>query len=440
MDFQALRWADLLRVEDKTLDPKGVDVFYHWIHASIEADKPLSQFAAEIISARGSTYTEPPSNFYRALRTPEERAESAAQVFLGVRLQCAKCHNHPFDHWTQDDYYGWTNFFGRIDYKIIENNRRDENDKHEFDGEQIVFMKDEGNVKNPTTGKTAGLRYLGDGDNAASDDKSADRLQKLAQWLRSPDNHRFAATQANRIWFQLLGQGIVDPIDDFRSTNPASNPELLEAITKEFIANGYHVRELMRLILNSQTYQLSSEPNDTNQDDATSFSHAIPHRLTAEQTIDAISQVLDVSTKFGGYPEGTRAVQLTGVRNGGHRYSRPEVGDKFLALFGKPSRLLTCECERTGETTLAQTMEMVSGELITELLDDRDNRVAASVQYNETVAQFIDNLWWAALSRSPTKEESAAMLDHVAKSRDPKTALQDIAWSVLNSNEFLLRR
>ena len=440
VDFQALRWADLLRVEDKTLDAKGVDVFYHWIHHSIATDKPLNQFAAEIIAARGSTYNEPASNFYRALRTPEERAESAAQVFLGVRLQCAKCHNHPFDHWTQDDYYGWTNFFARVDYKIIENKRRDENDKHEFDGEQIVFMKEEGNVKNPTTGQTAGLRYLGDGNNAASDDKSADRLQTLAEWLESPDNHRFAATQANRIWFQLLGQGIVDPIDDFRSTNPPSNPELLDAITREFVAGGYRVRELMRLILNSQTYQLSSESNDTNRDDTTSFSHAIPHRLTAEQTIDAISQVLDVAAKFGGYPEGTRAVQLAGVRNGGHRYSRPEVGDKFLALFGKPSRLLTCECERAGEMTLAQTMEMVSGELITELLNERDNRVDASVQSNETAAEFINNLWWTALSRSPTKEESAAMLDHVTKNRDPKSALQDIAWSVLNANEFLLRR
>ena len=150
VDFQTLRWADLLRVEDKTLDSKGVAVFYRWIHDSVAIDKPLSQFAAEIIAARGSTYTEPPANFYRALRTPEERAESTAQVFLGVRLQCAKCHNHPFDHWTQDDYYNWTNFFARVDYKIIENKRRDENDKHEFDGEQIVFMKDDGNVKNPT--------------------------------------------------------------------------------------------------------------------------------------------------------------------------------------------------------------------------------------------------------------------------------------------------
>ena len=440
VDFQALRWADLLRVEDKTLDSKGVEVFYHWIHESIAADKPLNQFAAEIIAARGSTYSEPPANFYRALRTPEERAESAAQVFLGVRLQCAKCHNHPFDHWTQDDYYGWTNFFARVDYKIIENKRRDENDKHEFDGEQIVFMQDEGNVKNPTTGKVAGLRFLGDSSVPEDPVGPPDRLQLLAGWLGTADNNRFAATQANRVWFQLLGQGIVDPIDDFRATNPPSNPELLTAITQEFVSNGYRVRELMRLILNSKTYQLSSDPNETNASDVTSFSHTMPRRLTAEQTLDAITQVLDVSTRFGGYPEGIRAVQLAGVRNGGHRYSRSESGDKFLALFGKPSRLQTCECERTGETTLAQTMEMVSGELITDLLNNRENRVADSVQSSETTAQFIENFWWSALSRTPTTNETTLMAKHVAQSSDQRSALQDIAWAVLNSNEFLLRR
>jgi len=301
-------------------------------------------------------------------------------------------------------------------------------------------MKHEGNVRNPTTGKTAGLRFLGDRENSPADNEASDRLQSLSKWLGSPENRRFAATQANRIWFQLLGKGIVDPIDDFRSTNPPSNPELLDALTQEFVTRDYRVRELMRLILSSQTYQLSSEPNESNADDETSFSHATPQRLTAEQTLDAISQVLDVSAKFGGYPDGTRAVQLAGVRNGGHRYSRPESGDRFLALFGKPNRLQTCECERTGETTLAQTMEMVSGELITELLRDPENRVADSVQASESVARFLDNFWWSALSRPPTGEEVAFMLQHVTQSSDPKSALQDIAWAVLNSNEFLLRR
>ncbi len=443
VDFQALRWADLLRVEDKTLDAKGVEIFYHWIRESIAADKPLNQFTAEIIAARGSTYTEAPGNFYRALRTPEERSESVAQVFLGVRLQCAKCHNHPFDRWTQDDYYGWTNFFARVDYKIIENKRRDTNDKHEFNGEQIVFMKNEGDVKNPTTGKNVGLRFLGDASQEAKDranQKDKDRLLQLAAWLGDPSNERFAATQANRIWFQLMGVGIVDPIDDFRATNPPSNPELLDALRIEFVKSDFSVRHLMRLILNSKTYQLSSDVNETNRADETLFSHVVARRLTAEQTLDAIGRVLQTSAKFGGHPEGTRATQLTGVRNGGNRYSRPENGDQFLALFGKPSRLQTCECERTGETTLAQTMEMVSGELISGLLRDGQNCVSRALSSDQSVDEFLDQLYWSALTRSPSESEITSMRAYIESHTDRRQALQDVAWAVLNSNEFLLRR
>lgn len=442
VDFQTLRWADLLRVEDKTLDAKGVDVFTHWIRDSVAADKPLNQFAAEIIAARGSTYTEAPSNFYRALRTPEERSESAAQVFLGIRLQCAKCHNHPFDRWTQDDYYGWTNFFARVDYKIVENKRRDENDKHEFNGEQIVLMKDKGEVRNPTTGQVINLRFLGEAnlDTSKSPTADGDRLQQLAQWLSASDNERFAATQANRIWFQLMGVGIVDPIDDFRATNPPSNPELLEALRLEFVNSNYSVRHLMRLILNSRAYQLSSEENDTNRVDETMFSHAVPRRLTAEQTLDAVSQVLQAPAVFGGHPKGTRAVQITGVRNGGNRYSKPENGDRFLALFGKPSRLQTCECERTGETTLAQTMEMVSGELIADLLRDDQNNVARALSSDLSNEEFVSQLYWSALSRQATDEELTSFLSWIDLRADRRTALQDVSWAVLNSNEFLLRR
>jgi len=440
VDFQTLHWADLLRVEDKTLDPKGVEVFHRWIRDSIAADKPLNQFAAEIIASRGSTYTEPPSNFYRALRTPEERSESAAQVFLGVRLQCSKCHNHPFDHWTQDDYYSWTNFFARVDYKIIENKRRDENDKHEFDGEQIVFMKGEGDVKNPATNKKAGLRFLGAGPAVIGEAQDLDRLQRLAGWLSAAENQRFAATQANRIWFQIMGQGIVDPIDDFRTTNPPSNPELLDALTAEFVSSGFRVRHLMRIILNSKTYQLSAETNDSNRADETMFSRTVPRRMTAEQTLDAISRVLDTSTKFGGHPDGVRAVQLAGVRNGGHRYSRPEAGDRFLAMFGKPSRLQTCECERTGETSLAQTMEMVSGELISSLLDRDENLIARSISSDRSTIEIIDDLYWSALTRPPSASERDSMIDYVQSRHDRRQALQDVAWAILNSNEFLLRR
>jgi hypothetical protein len=447
VDMQTLRWADLLRVEEKTLDRKGVEVFHDWIHESFAKHKPLNQFAKEILEARGSTYKVPPTNFYRALRVPEARAEATAQVFLGIRLQCAKCHNHPFDRWTQDDYYGWSNFFGRVDYKIIENKRRDKNDKNEFVGEQIVLLKDKGDVKNPATGETAGLRYLGNHANVASEsedeqnqDAKLDRLQRIAAWMSSPSNERFAAAQANRIWYQVIGQGIVDPIDDFRSTNPPVNEELLEALTREFVTHNFNVRHLFRLIMNSKTYQLSSTTNATNADDELVFSHVIPRRLTAEQTLDAIAQTLDVPIKFGGHDSGTKAVQLRGVRNGGHRYAAPEIGDRFLALFGKPGRLLTCECERSDGTTLAQTFEMVSGELIDQLLRSSNGRIASAVKGDGPIRKTITDLYWSALSRGPSGDELAAAEDHVKSSDDARRGLEDVGWALLNSNEFMFRR
>lgn len=453
IDFQTLRWCDLLRVEDKTLDAKGVEVFSHWIRACVTEDRPLHDFAAAIVAGQGSTYSEPPANFHRALRTPEERGEAAAQVFLGVRLQCARCHNHPFDRWTQDDYYGWSAFFARIDYKILENRRRDTNDKHEFDGEQIVFQKPAGDMLNPATGKPAALRFLQDGGGlfavasaataparASVPEPQQDRLRQLAEWLRRPDNSRFAATQANRIWFQLFGQGIVDPIDDFRATNPPANPELLQALTQEFIRGGLKVKPLMRLILNSRTWQLAAETSDSNRDDQLLFSHATPRRLTAEQMLDAFSQVLETPVRFSGLPPGPLAVEISGVRTGGHRYSRPEAGDRFLALFGKPGRLLTCECERSAETTLAQTMELVGGEVLAGLLKQPGNLIDNTLNSLDSDSNFLDNLWWAALARSPTAAEQTAMLEYLQQASSRRQAFEDIVWAVLNSHEFLLKQ
>ncbi|MEZ6055711.1 MAG: DUF1549 and DUF1553 domain-containing protein [Planctomycetaceae bacterium] len=447
VDMQTMRWAELLRAEEKTLDAKGLKGYHQWIRASVAEGKPLNEFAAELIAARGSTYEVPATNLFRALRTTEERAESTAQLFLGVRLTCAKCHNHPFDRWTQDDYYGWSNFFSRIDYKIIKNERRDKNDKHEFVGEQIVQIKKEGEVNNPRTGKPATLRLLGSSTSASTstpptieESKDQDRLQLLAAWIASPDNRRFAETQSNRIWAQLIGRGIVDPIDDFRETNPPSNPELLDAITNEFIASGYDTRQLFRLILNSQTYQLASEPNDSNAHDATCFSHVIPQRLSAEQLLDSLSQVIETPAEFGGHPSGTRAVQLIGVRNGEFRYAVPKGGDRFLMLFGRPSRLQSCECERGGETTLAQTFEMVSGEMILQLLKKSKNRIDRAVDSNESAEAFVNSLYWSALTRPPNDIERKELTAYIEKSQDRRGALEDVTWAVLNSNEFLLRR
>ncbi|MCI0359936.1 MAG: DUF1549 and DUF1553 domain-containing protein, partial [Planctomycetaceae bacterium] len=306
----ALKWSDLLRNEEKVLDAKGVDVFYTWIRESIGAGKPLNQFVRELVAARGSTYENPPANFYRANRDPLTRGETAARLFLGVRLQCARCHNHPYDRWTQDDYYSWAALFGRVDYEIKKNDRKDKFDKHEFDGEQVVLIRDAGEIQNPRLKQPAPPKFLG-ADTPAMEPED-DRLLPLADWLASPENELFAKSQANFLWYHLLGRGLVEPIDDFRITNPPSNPPLLEALTRDLTASGFDLRHLVRTIMNSRTYQLSSEPNETNAANEANFARAIVRRLPAEKLLDAQCQVLDVAVELNGYPLGTRAGQVKG--------------------------------------------------------------------------------------------------------------------------------
>jgi hypothetical protein len=438
-DSWAVKWSDLLRNEEKALDKKGVQNFHHWIRQSLAENKPMDQFVREIVASRGSTYAVPPANFYRSLRDPVSRAESSAQVFLGIRLQCAQCHNHPFDRWTQDDYYDWTTVFARVDYKVMENNRRDRLDKHEFIGEQIVYMARDGEVKNARTGKDATPRFLGAGVNP---DRDADRLEALAGWLTSPANDRFARMQVNRIWYQLMGRGIVDPIDDFRPTNPPSHPALLEALAKDFVNRKYDLRHVIRLVMNSRAYQLSSEPNDSNRDDEVNYSHVLPRRLAAEQLVDAQHQFLGVPPQFAGYPAGMRAGQLPGGANMTRRRDGQTTSsmDKFLQLFGKPQRLLTCECERSSETTMNQAFQLISGPALNELLTQPGNRLSKFVETGKPPSESIHELYWAALSRPPTQPELQATTAHLEKSPDKRKALEDIAWGLLNAKEFVLRK
>ncbi|HEV8606057.1 MAG TPA: DUF1549 and DUF1553 domain-containing protein [Tepidisphaeraceae bacterium] len=437
-DFWALKWADLLRLEERALDKKGVSAFHRWIRQSIAENKPLDQFVREMIAARGSTYVNPAANFYRANREPVIRSEATAQLFLGTRLQCAQCHNHPFDRWTQDDYYSWAAVFSRIDYKILENRRRDNNDKHEFIGEQVVYESREGSVKDPRTGKPSPARLLGTSDTNFPDDQS--RLDHLAGWLTSPQNPLFAKSQANRIWFNLMGRGIVDPIDDFRPTNPPSHPALLDALAKDFVDHGFDVRYLIRLIMNSQSYALSSEPNDTNLDDEINYSHVLPRRLTAEQLLDAQHQVAGVPTNFNGYPEGIRASQVPGVQSERRRGPKNSAADRFLTIFGRPQRLLTCECERSGETTMNQAFQLISGPEISQLLRNENNRLTSLLASNQLPDQMITELYWTALSRPPTSIELAESVKYLAASKEKRKAMEDIAWALMNAKEFVLRK
>jgi hypothetical protein len=438
-DWWALKWADLLRVEEKVLDRKGVEVFHGWIRQSIAEGKPLDQFAREIIAARGSTYKSPPSNYYRALRKAPIRAETTAAVFLGVRMQCAKCHNHPFEQWTQDDYYGWAGLFSRVQFKIVKNNRKDKFDKHEFKGEQVVWMDDNTEIEDPRTGRNVRPRYLG--VETPSFGKNQDRLVELSKWITSPENPYFAQVQANRIWYHVIGRGLVAPLDDFRATNPASNPVLLAALAKDLTDHKFDLRHLIRTIMNSRTYQASSELNASNHSDEQNFSQAHVRRLSAEQLLDSIRQLTGTTSQFEGFPKGMRASQLPGNFPFSHPRGKPTPADRLLKAFGKPDRLLACECERSNETTLSQAFLLISGGLVHESLTNKKGRLAKlASQKDLSSAAIIDTLYWSALSRPPSTEERKRCEAMLADRKHRTVAVQDIGWALINSKEFLLRR
>jgi hypothetical protein len=438
-DFWALKWSDLLRNEEKALDRKGVALFHDWIRRSILENKPLNEFARELIAARGSSYSNPAANYYRALRDPQTRAEATAQVFLGVRLQCARCHNHPFERWTQNDYHSLAAFFCRVDYRILENNRKDKLDKHEFDGEQIIYQDREGEVTHPRSHEVLKPHFLG--EQTADFAPDADRLEALAEWVARPDNPFFARAQVNRIWAHLLGRGIVDPIDDFRASNPPVNEALLDALSRDFVKHKFDLKYLVRTIMNSRTYQLSAVPNETNRDDETNFSHAQVRSLQAEQLYDALTQVIGVESKFPGFPAGTRAGQLPGVTISSERRKRVVSDmDKFMTAFGKPVRSLSCECERSDDTTLNQAFQLITGELLNKMLAEPDNRLGRLLSKGKTNDELLDELYLAALSRPPSQKERLKALQLIERAKDRRTALEDVLWGLVNAKEFLLRQ
>ena len=422
-DFWALKWADLLRIEERQLDAKGVSVFHAWIRASIAANKPMDVFARELVAARGSTYENPPANWWRANRDPVSRGENTARVFLGTQINCAQCHNHPFERWTQADYYDWTSVFRRVDYKIVKNDRKDTNDQKEFRGEQIVNMSGKARVVNPRTGEAAAMRFLGGGPVP----EGKDELDALGDWLsRSP---QFARMQANRVWANLLGRGLVDPPDDFRASNPPSHPELLDALGREFASNGFDLRRLVRTIVLSKTYQLG-----TGAGDEFNASRAVVKRLGAEQILDSTAKALGVKLEIPGHPELERVAQVPE----GRKHYRPldSEWDFFQLAFGKPPRLVATDCERLGEPTVVQAFQLISGAVMRDLLT-RSPRVTAWSTMEPAAA--VEAMVWTILGRGPTELELQAFSKHLAKG-DRRKAAEDAAWALLNSKEFLFRR
>lgn len=436
-DAWALKWADVLKVEGRTLDQKGLQAFHGWLREAIAQNRPVDAMVRAMISSRGSTYEEAPSNFYRANRTPASRAVAAAQVFMGTRLQCAECHNHPFDRWTQDDYYNWSAVFGKVDYKIIgDNKRRDKNDQHEFNGEQIVFLNAKLSVENPRTGEKAQPRFLG-ADMPKLGEKQ-DELQAAAVWLTSANNPLFAKSQVNRIWYHLMGRGLVDPVDDFRLTNPPSHPELLEDLAKDFVKSSFDLRHMIRTIMLSRTYQLESTPNETNAADEINYSHNIPRRLSAEQLFDSLYFALRVRPILG-TNKAQRAGQLAGP-TGGRGSPDPKSPEAFLVQFGTPKRELSCECERANDTNIGQIFQFISGPIVGKVLSDKYNRLSSLAKSDNPPPAVVRDLYWSMLTRAPTADEAKVMESLLVSAKDKRATLEDIAWSLINAKEFVLRR
>lgn len=420
--FWALKWADVLRGSPATITDRGVHSFHRYLVRAVADDRPMDAFARELLTGTGNTLHKPAANFYRIARTPEEAAETAAQLFLGIRLQCAKCHNHPFEAITQTDYYGLAAYFARVQRKGSAFGLDDE----------VIYLANGGEVNHPQTRKPQPPAAFGTlaGTLAADDD----RRQRFADWLTKSDNRYFAPSLVNRIWFHMMGRGIVDPVDDFRDTNPPSNPQLLKALTDDFIRGGYRVKPLVRVIANSRTYQLASSGGPAQSPQAADperyFTKSQVRMLAAEQIIDAVSLATGVPESFKGYPQGTRAIELA---EGG-------VNHPFLQAFAKPVRDVSCECAREEEPSLPQMLHLLNNAGIQKKLKASEARLAAWLKADKDVETIVERMYLATLSRRPTAAEIAIAIKHVAAlDGDRAAALQDVQFALINLSEFLLR-
>jgi len=328
-------------------------------------------------------------------------------------------------------------FLPRVQYKIVSNTRKDKLDKHEFNGEQEVYQDDTSEVKHPVTGDVLEPRLLG--GRALHLGPKDDRLLLLADWVADPKNPFFARTQANRIWSYLMGRGIVEPNDDFRQSNPPVNAPLLAALARDLVTNRFEQKHLIRRIMNSRTYQLSARPNDTNADDDSNFSHALVRSLPAEALLDAIAQVTGTSQAFEAHPDVKRAGQLPAMPV--IRRSQALQGNyRFLMLFGKPERLLNCDCERSDSTTVAQALNLITGDVVNKALGEPDNRLGKLMQEGRSNADIVEELYLACLCRAPTQAERATLVPGIDKAANRREALEDVLWGLLNAKEFQLRR
>ena len=421
IDWWALKWGDLLRINRTALEEKGMWSFHNWVRAQLRDNTPVDAFVRDIITAEGSTFTDGPANYYRIGRNLEDWAESTAQVFLGVRIGCAKCHHHPFEKWGQDDYYGLAAFFARIGTKASQ-------EFGIFGRETIVFVRPAGEANHPRTKAVVKPHPL---DAGVMEDEF-DRRKRLADWLTAPGNAMFARNLVNRFWGYTMGRGLVEPLDDLRATNPASNPELLDALAADFVKAKFDLKHLLRTIFASRAYQLDSEPTPGNAADTVNvhFTRYTVRRLTAEQLADAVDAATGTREKYLGLPLGTRAIQL------------PDAGVRsyLLDTFGRPQRVVLCECDRTTVPNIAQAMHLLNGDFLNKKIADKTGRVDRLITSKTPVPRAVEELFLATWGRLPTKDERAKCEGWVNSAPTVREGMQDLLWVLVNSREFLFNR
>ncbi|MGB0767444.1 MAG: DUF1549 and DUF1553 domain-containing protein, partial [Phycisphaeraceae bacterium] len=420
-DIWVMKWAERLQIRssgnnNNGMSQKAAVLYYEWLRDQIKDERPMNRVVYDLLASGGGTFESPATNFYEVERDTLKLSENVVQVFLGSRMQCAQCHNHPFDRWTMDDYYGFTAFFAQIGRKPGADPR-----------ERVVFNRNSGEVKHPLDGREMKPQFLG-GD-IATIERGKDRRQVMASWLTSTQNRAFSRNLANFAWEHFFGRGITHPIDDVRISNPPVNEPLLEALSDRLVDSDYDFKTLVRDICNSHAYQRSTRANVSNRSDTTNFSRAHPRRIRAEVLLDCISQVTRTEDDFRGLPPGARAVQIVDGRTSTY----------FLTTFGRATRETVCSCEVVMEPNLSQALHLINGSTTNQKIK-QGKRIQTLLDQGKTPEQVIDRLYRAALSRQPTPDELDRIMALVETGENEVQALEDVFWALLNAKEFIFNR
>ena len=412
-EIWAMKFAQLLMIKSTNqVSYKSAFLYASWLTDNFAKNVPIDQMVRELLTSTGGTFNSPATNFYEIERNTLKTSENVAQVFMGIRTQCAQCHNHPFDRWTMNDYYGFASFFSQVGRKNAEDYR-----------EKIIYNRFSGETNHLVTKKPVPPKFLG---GESPETKGKDRRAVLAEWLTSPDNPYFAKSIANRVWAHYMGVGLVDQVDDIRVSNPPSNPELFDKLGDKLVEYNFDFRRLVRDICNSDAYQRSSETNETNAHDHRNYAHAVIRRIPAESMLDCICQVTESPDKFKGLPIGARAVQIADGKTSNY----------FLDTFGRSPRATVCDCEASTEPSLSQALHLLNGNSVSDKIS-RSKVVKKWVDEEKlTPEQVIDRIYVRSLSRKPTTQERQKLVAGLDEVEDKTTVLEDYFWAVLNSREF----